>query len=283
MKHIEGAFKGKKDLNLFYQGWLAEDNPKAILVVAHGVAEHSGRYAGLAEHLTSSGLDVYSFDYRGHGRSEGMRCFVEHFQDYAEDLHTFFGLVQKLNSGKKIFLLGHSMGAAVALSYAINNQHGLAGLIVSGIPIKPFPHVPWAVVVGIMPLAWLGPKRGFRQLDSSSISRDPKVVLAYDNDPLVFRGKLTTRLTIELLRTAHRLPGQVRQIEIPTLIIHGGMDKISDPEGAKIVYNRIGSAKKELKIYDNLYHEVLNEPERVQVMKDIEIWINRQAQTGPES
>jgi acylglycerol lipase len=184
--------------------------------------------------------------------------------------------VQKLNSGKQIFLLGHSMGAAVALTYTINYQSELAGLIVSGTPVKPYPHVPWLAVLALMPLAWLGPKRGFKKLDSATISRDKKVVQAYDSDPLVFRGKLTTRLTIELLLTAHRLESQLPKIKIPTLILHGAEDRISDPEGAKIVYSRIASAKKDLKVYETLYHEILNEPERLQVMKDIEIWINRQ-------
>ena len=107
MKKVEGSFKGKKEFNLYYQGWLPDGNIRAILLIAHGVAEHCGRYAEVAVYFAARGLAVYGFDYRGHGRSEGCPGFVEHFSYYPEDLHTFVDLVRKLHPDKRLFLLGH--------------------------------------------------------------------------------------------------------------------------------------------------------------------------------
>jgi len=94
MKHTEGNFRGHKKFNLYYQCWLPDREPGAILVVAHGMAEHSGRYVNLANYFVPKGYAVYGLDHRGHGKSEGLRCYVEHFSDYLSDLATFFDIVR---------------------------------------------------------------------------------------------------------------------------------------------------------------------------------------------
>ena len=123
MEHTEGSFKGCKTLNLYYQCWHPDGEPKAILLVIHGLAEHSGRYDNLVNYFLPKGYAVYGFDHRGHGRSEGLRGYVERFSDYINDLETFFDIVQHEHADTKIFLVGHSMGGIIATAYTIHHQH----------------------------------------------------------------------------------------------------------------------------------------------------------------
>ena len=132
MKHKEGKFKGYKGLSLYYQCWLPDKSPKAVLLVAHGLAEHSGRYKNLVNYFVPKGYAVYALDHRGHGKSEGTRSYVGRFSDYLADLKTFFDKVRKEHRDAKIFLVGHSMGGTIAVAYAIEHQKELAGIILSG-------------------------------------------------------------------------------------------------------------------------------------------------------
>ena len=132
MKHAEGNFKGWQDYNIYYQSWAPDADPRSVLLVAHGFAEHSGRYGNLVNYFVPKGYAVWALDHRGHGRSDGERVQVEHFSDYLKDLKTFYDIVRKENPGKKIYLIGHSMGSMIALAYTAEYQHELAGLVTSG-------------------------------------------------------------------------------------------------------------------------------------------------------
>jgi len=127
MKHGEGKFKGRKNLNLYYQCWLPAKRPKAILLVVHGFAEHSGRYINLVNYFVPKGYAVYSLDHQGHGKSEGRRGYVERFSYYLDDLKTFFDIVRGKHGDAKIFIVGHSMGGTIATAYAVHHQDELAG------------------------------------------------------------------------------------------------------------------------------------------------------------
>jgi len=137
MEHTEGRFKGHKTLNLYYQCWQPDGELKAILLVVHGLAEHSGRYANLVNYFLPKGYAIWALDHRGHGKSEGLRGYVERFSDYLDDLKTFFDVVRSEHGDTKIFLVGHSMGAIIATAYtvAVSHQQELAGLIVSGVGV----------------------------------------------------------------------------------------------------------------------------------------------------
>lgn len=132
MRHEEGGFKGLKEFNIYYQCWLPDKKTKAMLLIAHGFAEHSGRYANVVNHLVPLGYAVYAPDHRGHGKSDDARVQVDDFHDYIKDLHTFFNIVRRENPRHKIFLIGHSMGSVIALFYTTEYQKDLAGLVTSG-------------------------------------------------------------------------------------------------------------------------------------------------------
>jgi acylglycerol lipase len=275
MMHKEGKFKGYKGLKLYYQFWLPDKKPKAVLLVAHGLAEHSGRYKNLVDYFVPKGYAVYALDHRGHGKSEGTLSYVDNFNDYLIDLKTFFDMVRKDSKNTKIFLFGHSLGGTIATAYAVEHQDELAGLMVSGSTLVPATSVSPALLAIAGVVSALAPKMGVTLLDASAISRDQAVVDAYVNDPLVFRGKIPARTGAELARMWKQLPEQMPRIKLPILIMHGSADQLSDPQGSKLLFERVGSKDKTLKLYDNCYHEICNEPEREQVFADMETWLKK--------
>jgi alpha-beta hydrolase superfamily lysophospholipase len=273
MEHREGRFRGLEDVELYYQSWLPDGDPRAILLVVVGFAEHGGRYGNVVEHFVPKGYAVCAVDHRGHGKSEGLRGYVERFSYYTADLKTYFDIVRAEHGDKKIFLLGHSMGAMIAVSYAVRYQHELAGLMVSGMGLKPGSSLSPVMIVMARLLSLLVPKVGVTVLDASTICQDKAVVDAYENDPLVYRGKVRARLGAEMLRAIRELPQQARGISLPVLIMHGTADRLCDHEGSRMLYEAVGSEDKTLKLYDGFYHEILNEPGRGQVLADMEAWL----------
>lgn len=274
MKNMEGTFKGLKDLDLYYQAWLPDKDPKAVLLVVHGLAEHIGRYKNLVNYFVPGGYAIYGFDQRGHGRSQGLKGYVEHFSYYLDDLKTFFDMARRDNAGKKIFMVGHSMGGLIATAYAIEHQDELAGLVVSAALLKVGSSVSPATIAIAKVLSVVVPRMGVAVLDASALSRDKAVVDAYVNDPLVYRGKTTARWGVELLNTQQKLTDQLARIMLPILVMYGSEDKLCNPEGSNMLYEKIGSKDKTLKVYDGLYHEIFNEPEHEKVMADVEAWLS---------
>jgi alpha-beta hydrolase superfamily lysophospholipase len=117
------------------------------------------------------------------------------------------------------------------------------------------------------------PKLGLETIDASAISQDESVVKAYVNDPLVYRGKIRARLGSELIEAMQKLTDIMAKINLPVLIMHGSADRLSNPEGSEFLYEKIGSEDKTLKVYEGFYHEIFNEPRRMEVFKDMESWL----------
>ena len=277
MQHTEGKFTGRNNLNLYYQSWLPDGVPIAVLVVVHGLAEHSGRYSNVVNYLVPKGYAIYSFDLRGHGKSEGKRGYVERFSYYADDLKTYCDMVRQQNKSAKIFLVGHSIGSTISTAYAINHQKELNGLIFSGTVLKAGASVTKLSILMAKVLSFLMPKVGVSPIDASTISRDKTVVEAYVNDPLVYRGKISARLGVELLNTMENLPSRITELSLPILIMHGSADRLSDPASSKLLFEHVSSKDKTLKVYEGFYHEIFNEPQGQQVFADVENWLKLHA------
>jgi alpha-beta hydrolase superfamily lysophospholipase len=275
MKHAEGKFKGYNGLDIYYQHWEPDGSTKAVLLVAHGLAEHSGRYKNLVNYFVPKGYSIWALDHRGHGKSEGTRSCIEKFDEYLIDLETFFGIVRKEHPTDKIFLVGHSMGGTIATAYAVEHQKDFAGIIVSGASLAQTATVSPILLAMAGIISAIMPKMGVTVLDASAISKDKAVVDAYVNDPLVFRGKIPARMGAELIKMWKTLPEQMPKIKSPVLAMHGADDKLSVPEGSKILCERVSSKDKTLKLYDGLCHEIFNEPEHKKVMADMESWLNK--------
>lgn len=275
MKRQEGVFTGVRDASLYYQGWLPEGEVRAVLLVVHGLAEHSGRYMNLVNRFVPLGYAVYGIDHIGHGRSEGRRLYVERFADYTEPLRAYSGMVQCWQPNKPVFLVGHSMGGLIGALHLIAHQAELAGAVLSGPAVKvPGNISPATIVLGRM-LSALIPKVGLVLLEAEWVSRDPAVVAAYLADPLVCRGRMTARLGAEMLGAMERVGAEANRITLPVLILQGGDDRLVDPSGARMLYEKAVSSDKKLIVYEGFYHEVFNEPQHDRVLSDVEQWLER--------
>lgn len=130
--HRESELRGAGGLRIYWQSWAGQSAPRAVVVIAHGASEHSGRYRHVAERLVGEGYAVYALDHRGHGRSGGPRPVIDRMENAVADLDSLIVLAADAHPGSQVFLLGHSMGGAISLRYAMAHQERLAGLILWG-------------------------------------------------------------------------------------------------------------------------------------------------------
>jgi len=273
MKHQEGHFQALGDAAIYYQCWLPENEPRAVLLIVHGLAEHSGRYMNVVNRFVPLGYAIYALDHPGHGRSDGTRVYVDRFEDFTDTLKMFFDMVHQWQPDKPIFMVGHSMGALIAAVYPLEYQDELAGTVLSGPAVKVPENISAAVIFTGRIFSRLMPKLGLIALESDGVSRDPAVVRAYLDDPLVYTGKTTARLGAELIKAMQHITAEATRIKLPILFLQGGADRLVDPDGARVLYDTVGSSDKTIKNYMGLYHEVFNEPERDQVLNDLEKWL----------
>src|SRR5438067_8867698 len=129
MTHAEGTLTGVRNSHIYYQSWLPDGLPKAVLLVVHGLGEHSGRYGNVVNYFLPRGYAIYALDHYGHGKSEGQREYVERFSDYIQTLKIFFDQVRAAQPCRLIFLMGHSLGGLISAVYLLDYQAGLAGAV----------------------------------------------------------------------------------------------------------------------------------------------------------
>ena len=275
MRHGELRTPGIGELDLYAQSWLPENSPRALLVLSHGLGEHSGRYATLASELVGQGYGVYALDHRGHGRSPGPRANIQRFAHLVSDLCVFVGRCSRQHLDTPVYLLGHSMGGAVAFGSALRLQDHLRGLVLSAPALAPGEAVSSLREFAVRTLAAIAPNTGALALPPSAVSRDPAVVAAYESDPLVLHKSVPARTVVELLDAMRGFPAQAPRLLLPTLILHGTGDRLVSLPANRPVYQAIGAKERSLKVYEGLYHELFNEPERATVIGDLLRWLGR--------
>lgn len=275
MIHSTDTIESSTGCVLFTQRWKPKTKARAVFVIAHGLTEHSDRYLPLVEHFVEKGVCVYALDHEGHGRSEGQRAYIRRFDDYVESLNTLVDIAQKENPGKKVFLIGHSMGGAISVNYLLKYQDKLAGCFLSGAALSV------GKVIGPVQqqiLKWFSlvlPKTPLIKIEGEAVSRNPEVVEAYENDPLVYRGKATARLLAEIVKGAKRGLARASEITLPMMILHGEDDRLATPDGSEALFDKISSRDKTLIIYPELYHEIFLEDEKYEVFADMEEWLEK--------
>lgn len=266
---------GCREIELHGRAWLPDHEPRCVVVVSHGLGEHAGRYEGLATRLVEAGCAVYAVDHRAHGRSGGAApANIDRFAYVVSDFGTFVGRAQREHPGTPTILLGHSMGGLVALDCALRNPQVLTGLVLSAPALAPGEAVPRLrrAVAGL--LAKLAPNAGALAIAASAVSRDAAVVRAYEQDPHVFHGSVPARTAVELLQAMESVAARAHQLRMPLLVQHGSADRLVPLAGVQPVYQRLGDPKRRaLRVYEGLYHEIYNEPEREQVIGDLLGWL----------
>lgn len=275
MTHQQSTLSSNSGCRIYTQNWQPGDEPKAVLILVHGLAEHSNRYVGIANYFTEQDYAVYALDHEGHGHSQGLRGYINSFDDFLTTLDQYLNNIANQHPGKKLFLVGHSMGGVISSAYLLEHQQKLAGCILSGAALATGDVISPVQKVVLNTLSKVLPKLPVLQLEANDVCHDPAVVEAYKNDPHVFTGKIRVRLITEILRTADRVLKNAANISLPMLILHGGDDKMASPSGSEKLYAGISSSDKTLKIYPGLYHEIFLEPEKLEIYATIHTWLEQ--------
>jgi len=275
-KHDQGEFMGVGKTALYWQSWSpTKARERGVVVVTHGLKDHSARYADFAHALNSAGYAVYAFDLRGHGDSAGDRVGVLLFDDYVMDLDVFLNRVIADHRAEPIFLFGHSMGGAIATLEEIEYHPPIAGLILSGAALEP--GVSDAKIGVTRFTAAIDPDFDAFNLDLDQFSRDPAVVEAAKHDPLVYQGAATVHMATKLVDAIERIDQNMESVEVPLLIMHGKADRVTPPSGSQALYARARTKDKTLQLYGKMFHDLLHEPEKATVTSDIVTWLNARA------
>ena len=264
--------EGRLDNEVFYRHWPVAQ-ARAVILLVHGLGEHSGRYQAFAEFMNAQRVAVVAPDHVGHGLSPGPRAFCRRAQDFMAPLDVLRDMIDEWYPGQPCFLVGHSMGGLIAARYLLDHQGEFAGAALSGAALE-MTEPPSTITLWLsrlISLVW--PTLGLLQLDATQVSRDPVVVQKYVDDPLVHSGKVASRLVTELFAMMDDVSAGRSRITLPMLVMHGEADAMTAAEGSRHFYQAIGSEDKTLSIYPGLYHEIFNEPERLQVMGELADWI----------
>jgi acylglycerol lipase len=269
----ESSFKSTYNLNIVFRSWHPDsEKVQAVVIIIPGFNSHSGYYEWTANQLTDQNLAVYAIDLRGRGKSDGERFYVQTFEDYVNDVKLFVEIVKEKEPGLPVFMLGHSAGGVVACVYTLDNQQGLAGFICESFAFEvPAPDFAIAVLKG---LSHIAPHAHVLKLHNKDFSRDPKVVELMNNDPLIAHEAQPTQTIAAMVRADARLKNEFSKIILPLLILHGKKDKATKPSGSQHFYEAASSTDKTLKLYEDGFHDLLNDIDKETVMSDIKNWIN---------
>ncbi len=264
---------------LHYQIWKpGKDNLDTVLIFVHGLNEHSGRYTNPINYFVDKGYTIYLFDHKGHGKSDGLRSYVDNFDEYLEDLEHFTQFVNQSEKKKKIYMVGHSMGGQILLNYVARYKAPIDGFMTSSANIEMALKVPALKKMAGLWLAKYFPRFGLpNEIDPMWISRDQDVVEKYKQDPLVSK-KITLKLASEIMRNQESIMSLAKKITLPGFLMHGGADQICAADGTRKFYDKMGSTHKAIKIYDHFYHEIFNEIGHEVVFQDMENWIKKNRQ-----
>ncbi len=261
--------------------WRASAPPRAAIALIHGLAEHAGRYAALAARLNASGIDVYAIDLRGHGQAPGRRTWIAHFDEYLDDTEALVAhaSAQCATQGTPLFLMGHSMGGAIAALYAVErlpqSRVPLAGLLLSSAALAPGRDVPAWKIAASRVISAIWPTFPAMKIDAALLARVRDVVEANRADPLVHHGAIPARTGAQLLEAMKRIEAGRAQLRLPVLIWHGTEDKLTEPEGSRAFAANVGSPDRTLTLYEGSYHETLNDLDRERVIGALIDWIDR--------
>lgn len=260
-------------VRLCYEQYLTQ-TPKAWVIIVHGWGEYSRRYLHVCEALNASGYNVVLYDHRGHGRSQGRAAYVNRFSDYSEDLARVHKTVAA-RTQLPVFMLAHSMGGLLAGYYFMDpSRLPVSGVVISApylLPSKTLSPVLKALS-GLISI--LLPKLKTIHVDNTNLSRDPAVLAAAIKDNLHYKQGVPARTGAELLKAAQWVRDNASLFSQRVLVLHGGDDRIAQPEGSQLFFKRISSADKEIMIYPGAYHEILNETNKQEVIEDVIRWMD---------
>jgi alpha-beta hydrolase superfamily lysophospholipase len=257
---------------IFTRHWEPDGAPKASFVLCHGVNSHSGQYIRAGQEFAARGFAVTALDLRGRGKSEGERFYVDSIDGYVSDVSQAIELARAHHPDLPLYLLGHSAGGVTAVTYALDYQDRIAGLICESFAFRVFaPDFALKLLEGASHVA---PHAHVLKLKMEDFSRDPEWVAQLNADPLTLGEVQPVSTVAAFARAGERFEREFGRITLPVLILHGTADKATRPDGSQEFFDKAGSTDKTLKLYQGHYHDLLNDLGREQVFEDIVGWLD---------
>lgn len=274
MKHYETSYTTHDGLKLYLQAWLPE-NPKASLLLVHGLGEHSGRYGAMVSRLNELGVAVFTFDGRGHGKSAVGKptAYFDSYADYLRDIDVLLGKAKNYIQGLPVFLYGHSMGGGLVAAYVLAYTPDVTGVILSSPAIKEAEGTSPVLIAASGLVNRLFPKLKVLKLDITGISRIPEEVEKYKNDPLIYQENIPARTGYELYKMMQFIQQKAENFDLPFLLIHGDADRLTNPKGSELFFGKAKSKDKTFRLFPGGYHELINDKDREEVMGLISDWV----------
>ncbi|MGZ9164479.1 MAG: alpha/beta hydrolase [Anaerolineales bacterium] len=285
MKTFESKWDGNDGIMFFVQGWEPDTDPKALIALVHGLGEHTGRYAHVGKVMTDAGYAMVGFDLRGHGKSGGARGHFPSLRTVMQDIKEFLVFLAQRYPELPQFLYGHSLGGLLVLTFALKDNAGVKGVIATGPGLRSPIHDQKLKVAMAKLLGSLVPSIQLSSdLEVTALSRDQNVVKAYVNDPLVHDrmslgfGKAGLDATDQVFNHAAEFP-------VPLLIMHSKIDKITYSSGSEDFARLVAEAGNDvtLKLWEGLYHELHNEPEKAEVFAFMAEWLDKHLEVSLSS
>lgn len=272
MEYSNFTYTPKDKQQIFAQVW-KDANAKGVVILVHGLGEHSGRYRHVAEFLNQNQFSVVAFDLPGHGKSSGKRGHIPSYETAMEIISHFIEDARTEFAGLPVFLYGHSMGGSLVLYYGLTRKPQIAGVIASSPGLATAQPLPLAKLAAGKILSRIYPSFPMNNnLDVSGLSRDKSVVEAYKKDPLVHPW-VSTALGIEIIERGKWVLSQKQVITVPLLLMQGSADRLVNPAATRQFSEQV-EGKVTFRIWEHFYHELHNEPEKQEVLQTIVRWMN---------
>ncbi len=252
-----------------------DDKPRALIIALHGVGGHAGDMTTIGEYLSERGIAVFAPDQRGFGHYSGTKGHVMSFDEYVEDLQNLVMQVKDTYLNKVTYLLGASMGGLNAIRYVLKYPRTVDGLLLQ------CPAVSHKLDMGVgkriagSVLSALNVKHYVESgISYSDASRNPENVKKQESDPLRF-SMVTPRFGMEVLKVSKEAFRSAPDIIMPVMLQQAGVDSLVYPEKSKEFFENLGSADKTWRLYEGLYHQLHEEPEKEQVLGDLYGWLDK--------
>lgn len=269
---FEGSFKNCQAQNLSYRAFIP-DEPKASVIFVHGLGEHSLKYDAFAERFYKEGFAAFSYDQRGHGRSQGRRAYVNRFEELLEDLKQLVNIAKTQTLAEGVYLIGQSLGGLVSLVYAIKYGSEIKGVVASSpaLRLKSPPSVIEIILAKLL-ISFIPQLAVGNRIPFEDISHDEDAIAEAKADKLSHR-LISIRLFFEMLEAMRYAFDNISKIEVPVLLLHGTGDRVTDADATKEFYESLSCADKEIKLYPELYHELFREINKEQIQKQVLDWV----------
>ena len=275
MQHIEFTQQAPDGVPFYFQGWQPDTPPKAVVCLVHGLGEHSGRYAHVAAALNDAGYTLLGFDLRGHGKSGGPRGHTPSYDALMDDIGRLLDEATQRYPGKPQFLYGHSLGGNLVLNYALRRKPSINGVIATSPAIRMATPPPGSQITLAKIMNRIRPAMQMANgLALDGLARDPEVIRAYTNDPLV-HNKISVHLALEMLQAGEWALAHAAEFPLPLLLVHGTADKLTSAPASQEFAAKVPAGRCTLKLWEGFYHETHNEPEKAEVLAFMIDWLQK--------